>query len=687
MPHPKIKQEAYNSLGGINNKVSQYLNSPVEFLNLENLDFQTPGSLTQRWGSSYYVGQTLIGKVTGIKEFVKIQGDSYVVVTGQSHAMTATGFSLTTFFTQVVHGSFMNATWHINATLYGFTAPWLYNLGASLNYDFEIMNNWLFACNGVDFWKFNGQTAYFYSMGAPLGNRTGDTTELFAPTVSATYGNSLLPGGLTLGVYTFLISQINNRGAIGHAGWGYLTPSFLSQGVSCAAILSFNIPYFNATQPGYGVSGFRMWAAGPDQLSLPIGERTFYELLDLSTGQPFTLSPGSSGTIAGPTYLFYTEDQMGINTAPANLPFGRWYQDDNVYSNIWRPLFAGPGLTYNYGDPIRIPKFIENYSERLWLAGMTFAPSTLYFSEFSEPEEVSIDSFIEIRTSDGEAISGMKNFSGGLVVFKTHSFHGLTGNDPTNFSIKQISGEYGCLNNKAIAQFQDVLIFLDSKGIIQFNGSNIELLSSKIDPILKRMNIDAAKIEACMTYDKLRNEVLCDIPVDGSSINNLTLVYDIISKAWTTYKYGNYTPSVTTVVKGRLDNFYTMSGGYSGTIVYFGSSFITDPGTGSTASGITCITGSRFHTEDGNSVTKQYRRLFLNFTPTTGSTVSVDIDFFKDFSVIPVLNRTMYQSPFQSRIDFGIPGKSLAFTLTSCSVTDRMIFHGYTLEHRFQRNV
>ncbi len=680
MPYRKIKQESYNSLGGINNKVSQYLNSPVEFLNLENLDFQIPGSLSERWGSTYYVGQTLIGKITGLQEYVRVAGASYVVVTGQTQAMTVTGASLTSFFSQVQHASFFSFAAHIRATQYGFTAPWLYNLGASLNYDFQVMNDWLFACNGVDFWKFNGQTAYFFSMGQPI--KSAGASDLFgtAPVVAT----GITYSGLTSGLYDFKIAYINNRGVVGQATHRAYGTQPVSTSASNAIVFSFSQSIFANIEPGFGISGFQLFVAGADQdlpaNPIPEDQKTYYLCLDATTKLPFTLCPASGATTAcGATYLFYTEDQIGVTSLQNVMPFGRWYIDNNNYAP---DDFA---FSPQFGDAIRIPSFIEVWGNptRMVFAGMTYAPSTLLISEPEEPEQILLETALEIRTSDGQAITGTKNFGGALMVFKDNSFHALTGDDPTNYAVRQISQEYGCLNNKAIAQFQDVLIFLDKKGIIEFNGSNINIISTKIDPILKRMNITAARVEACMTYDKLRNEVLCDIPIDGSAYNNITLVYDIIQSSWTTYKYGSYTPAVSQIIKGRLDNFYTFSGGYSGTIVHFGPSFISDAG-----SGITCVIGSRYHTEEGNSITKQYRRLFLNFTPSSpGSTVPVDISFFKDFYPFSVLDRTMYQSPFQSRIDFGIPGKSLAFTLTSVSATEKMIFHGYTLEHRFQRNV
>lgn len=683
MPYRKIKQESYNSLGGINNKVSQFLNSPVEFLNLENLDFQTPGSLSLRWGSTYYVGQTLVGKITGIEEFIRIQGASYVVVTGQTQAFTVTGTSLTPFLSQIQEGLFTTYVSHINATLYGFSPPWAITLGASLNYDFEVMNDWLFACNGVDFWKFNGQSAYFYSLGQPI--KSSGNSDLFGTSIGVTTGHPT--SSLTTGVYDFKISYLNNRGVIGQATHRAYINQFInstgsSAGGGYAAILNFTPSIFSAIEPGYGVSGLQAFVAGPDQQNLPTDQRTYYLCLDYTTKLPFTLTPGVT-TAAGVTYVFFSETQIGVTALEDFMPFGRWYMDNNNY--------APDDFSFSpqFGQPIRVPRFIENYADRLWLAGMTYAPSTIFCSEDHEPEQINLGNAFnptEVRTQDGEPLTGMKNFSGGLVLFKENSFHVLTGDDPSSFAIKQISQEYGCLNNRSIAQFQDVLIFLDKRGIVEFNGSNINLISTKIDPLFKRINLDAARIEACLTYDKLRNEVLCDIPIDGSTVNNITIVYDIIQKAWTTYKYGNYTPAVSTIMRGRLDNFYTFSGGYSGTVVYFGASFVADPGTGITASGISYLVGSRFHTEEGNSETKQYRRLFIN-TSSVGNTVSLNVDFFRDFSSVPYLTRTMYQGAFQQRIDFGVPGKSLAFNLTGVSATEKMVFHGYTLEHRFQRAV
>jgi len=53
----------------------------------------------------------------------------------------------------------------------------------------------------------------------------------------------------------------------------------------------------------------------------------------------------------------------------------------------------------------------------------------------------------------------------------------------------------------------------------------------------------------------------------------------------------------------------------------------------------------------------------MDVDPIAGVTTPLEIKFKKDYQDDTVLERTMYSSQFQSRIDFGIPAKSLAFEM------------------------
>src|SRR3954470_77223 len=101
LPENKLKEEVYSNLGGINSKVGLYSNGPMEFQDMSNFDFQRPGALTQRWGSTLYQTQNFSGPISALYEYVKLSGSSYLIVgtsgaiwsgatTGQSQGLSLT---------------------------------------------------------------------------------------------------------------------------------------------------------------------------------------------------------------------------------------------------------------------------------------------------------------------------------------------------------------------------------------------------------------------------------------------------------------------------------------------------------------------------------------------------------------------------------------------------------------------
>lgn len=648
MPHEKLKTENYSSLGGINNKTSQYNNGPSEFLNLKNLDFQTPYDLTQRWGSTAYVGQTIAGgKITGLFEYTQVQGGSYIVATGSTFGYYVTGDSLTimargytTGYSQLTGSTVFSASFFVN--------------GASLNYDFQVMNNTLYATDGYDFWKWNGQSNFFFGMASPQEFATGYTS-----------GGSGVANGFS-GTFQYAYGFVNYNGTRGPAhlarisGFGEIAVA----GATFIDVLFGNGPKIPF---GYGITSVAIYSKGPLSLTGAGGS------VDPIEQDAYTFSGYEFRGLMSLGATFF-RDIPGITSAD-----GSFYNQILDYTRYDYGFLPPSGMSL--AQMGKIPTFMENFSELLWIGGLSQIPSTVYYSDDSEPEVFPIDNFIEVRTDDGSAVSALKTYNSCLYIFKETSFHEVRGDDKENFAVRMISREYGCVGNRAVCEYQNQMLFLDRKGIIQFNGANINLISSKVDPIFKRMNLSAARDNSCMTYDKLRNQIICDIPVDGSIQANLSIVWDILADAWTTYDYPSYKPAVTTIARGRMDNFYTLIGSYSGLIANFGPSFLTDNGVG-----YTLMIDSRFHHDLGQSITKQFRRLFLNFDP-VGATIPIQVDFHKDYGSSTVLGLTTFESPFQSRLEFGIPAKSLAFTLYRFSLTEKFVFHGYTLAYRFQRNV
>lgn len=690
MPYSKMKSERYTAFGGMNTKISTYLNGPTEFLNLKNIDFQTPGSLTKRWGSTQFFGQSLSSQVLGMFEYTKTTGDSYFLISAGGTLGVAYNDGFTSMFSGISARSTPvggGATFFVNGVSnYTSSVP----LGSSTNIDFTTMNNQCFFANGTGFFKtfpttFIGNQLQFNLFGLPRFKFNG---------VSLVLANAVSPGQGAVGYYYFKFAWTNSYGLAGAPSLTYngITASvdtspevFITASNTPAVLISIfgltnsflqppgvdNLNSVGIGNFGFGSTAVAVFAAGPLSATLAVSN---------IENQNYALAGYLFRNVAGASQFYFSSsiDLVALQTSAtpmvANILPWDWYKYYAYNPGASTTTFQ---LQANVGTGITIiPSFLETYNGRLYMAGSFLYQSTLFWSEVFEPEHLEADFSVDINATDGQPITALKAFNGSLFIFKEHSFFQQIGDDPTSAVIQMRSPEYGCLSNRAVANYSNNLVFLDSKGIIRFNGANIDILSNKLDPVFKRMNVQAAKQTACIVYDKQRNEVLCDIPVDGSSTNNLTVVYDIIADAWTTYD--SYNPAISIQAYGGLNQQTVFMGGYSGLVSYFGPSFTTDNGMG-----YTCVAKSGFITDLGNSTAKQYRRLFMDTNP-VGSSAVVNINLYQDFGASIVASGTLGQGDFQSRFDYGLQAKSLAVEFIMGS-TYAMQLHGYTIEYRFLR--
>lgn len=415
---------------------------------------------------------------------------------------------------------------------------------------------------------------------------------------------------------------------------------------------------------------------------------------------------GYAGPVSGPDNVFTGFSTAGHDVVLTGFTVPSGYgitaiivyrSENNLTSDVSQiamfpasqATFIDPGYTLStINAPPYIwftlaPRYIELFNNQLFMAGFSSMQSTVDFSDPGEPEGVQLTSNFEVRTNDGDRVTGMKSYGSVLTIFKQRSFHTLSGDNPQNFTLQQQSDQYGCLSNRAAAVFNDVLFFLDRKGVAQYNGANISIVSNRIEDIFLRMNIPAAVDNAAMIHVKERNEVWTLFPVDGATMNNQLVVYDYYSDAWYE-RTGINIQSLALVIDGfpYPSPFY---GGYTGNIFNFSPALRGDNGMG-----MTCLAFTRFHS-DGHSTEQLWRRLWLDVDPQpagVGGTVAITVNFFRNQETLaPYLTRTMYGSTWQSRIDFGVSSKSLAFEFSHFSDTQFLRINGYSIAHRYQRNV
>lgn len=576
----KFKSENYSNVGGINSKVSQYANGPMEFRDLRNVDFSAPGALTQRSGTSLYItGVLLPGRITGLYEFDRLSGPSYLILaldTGSIYRVTQGG----------AYTLFNNA------------------LGTGL-FDFTTFVDRLFYCNGASFWKYDGTNNYLYSL--PTGS-TATATDTGVGTFT--------------GTYQYAYGFVNER--------GYYGPPGPAVTITINNVVRVELTSFPAVPSNYGVTGIAIYRSSN-------GGSDLFKIGEIP----------SSAIAAG-----FTDAAFDLSTFPAP-PY--------VYMTL-------------------APRYIEIFNNSLVTAGFSQALSTFFASDVGEPEGNRPENFFEVRTNDGDRIYALKAYGGNLFVFKSRSYHVVSGDVPEEYSIKEVSAEFGCVSNRAVLVFEDFMLFLDPKGVAQFNGANTQIISTKVEPYFRRMNLQAAYDNAIALNYRQANQAWFHFPIDGATLNNFTVVYDYYVNQWTTFD--NFQMSSANIIKRGLDFPTVFYGGYTGAVNYFDTSLLTDSGVAFTG-----VITTRNLEDLGNSVQKVWRRLYLDADPTNGGVV--ECRFYPDYSSGASLIRSITLGAFQARIDYGISSKSIKIEMrfSSNASPTKVKINGFSVDYREQRRV
>lgn len=631
MPYQIQKNENYSNLGGINTKLSQYLTRITEFLNLENIDFRTPGSLSSFAGSTQISIDSVTGPISGIVQ--KTYGNltalgstlnGLISTTSFGGAYELTGYTFSNTYVPIYSG---NSTFTPSSISAGFETYPMYDFSSG---------NYLFGANAFEFWTaFNVGPSYLqYSLPFPY---TALDSSSFAGSTGGLSG--LIEIDFAFIRSDGLVGPFEQRffGATGSTGLTITTPSIL--------------PGWGVSYSNFGISGLLAW----------------YSL----NGS----SPKGTSAIYAPNSSFTLNDQFAsyiINVPPidilGNFPLG----SAGATFGAGLVIQAPPSI-YSFN-----PRCIETYNNQLFMGGFQTNPDVFWVSLPGEFEKRDPENFFSVGADDGDIISNMKAYFTQIIIFKVNSTYAVAGDDPDNFAIAQTTNQYGCLSNNSACVWEQKLWFLDKKGICQYDGANTQIVSTRIEPIFRRMNIAVARITSSMVHVKERNEIWCAIPIDGAQYNNIIAVYDYVSDAWTTRTISNlsFLSETSKSYTAPLPYF----GNYSGMIHQFGQSLLTDNGVP-----FTCRIKTRYANDMGNSVEKQFRRLYLDMTIPSGVTQNIGINFYADQGSSPYMSMTMSMTQFQQRIDYGIPAKDLSYEFIY-NGGQFLQLNGYSIDFRYQRN-
>lgn len=143
---------------------------------------------------------------------------------------------------------------------------------------------------------------------------------------------------------------------------------------------------------------------------------------------------------------------------------------------------------------------------------------------------------IRIDTVDGEPLTGLITFINHVTMFSEHGLYELYGTGPLNYEVVTVSTSMGTVAHATIKELRQHVVFLGADNVYQYNGGTApRAIGYKVKKYLDRItpgNHDKA------TAETDGRKYFLHIPVDGSTVPNLTLVMDLDTSTWNVQSRG-----------------------------------------------------------------------------------------------------------------------------------------------------
>lgn len=117
------------------------------------------------------------------------------------------------------------------------------------------------------------------------------------------------------------------------------------------------------------------------------------------------------------------------------------------------------------------------------LNGTSSLPAKVMYSSVGFPDHLKTVQFLDVATEDGQEITGLLSQWGVLTIFKQNSIYQLIGDDPSNYFLRPLTKQVGCIAPRSLVEYNGVAYFLSHLGVYRYDGGSIEHVSGKVDSI------------------------------------------------------------------------------------------------------------------------------------------------------------------------------------------------------------
>jgi len=144
-----------------------------------------------------------------------------------------------------------------------------------------------------------------------------------------------------------------------------------------------------------------------------------------------------------------------------------WGVPKLIFTDGVNPTASWDGTTYSQitGDQApAAPKFCEDFSNHLFLAGDSTEHKNLYFSAPLDETDFTPASGAGV-INVGFEIKAIKAFRDQLYIFGTNNIKKLVGDNIANFQLLDVTKNLGCLSSDSVVEFNGDLLFLSPDGL------------------------------------------------------------------------------------------------------------------------------------------------------------------------------------------------------------------------------
>lgn len=218
------------------------------------------------------------------------------------------------------------------------------------------------------------------------------------------------------------------------------------------------------------------------------------EVVDLKTGTHTTVIPGGATSVFGPSVArvdqaLYSASFGGASTA---VPTGV-----APLNAVRKTAIGGGGAVLTNG-----PRFVMDvfsHGGRLWAAaartpgGADYDTSAIWYTipggttaltdvatDWADPVTGEFNRFSIGAANDGDFVVGFGRAAGQLLVFKRNAIYVLYGTTPSNFTLRQLRTQSGCVDLRSICVADEGTYFASQRGYELFDGNKFTLLSEPV---------------------------------------------------------------------------------------------------------------------------------------------------------------------------------------------------------------